>query len=153
MFLETVSLNLSHQLVIVFLTVIIPIEFITRLRLFQSHLPEDKFRHSFQGLLNPISYQGLDSESFLGRLLHYARYNMERHTLLSTLKNIDNELLDLTKQVLTKILLFGSNSCDINTNTNFLNVTVSLVYLLKDLTNSFSMKLLIVVKTKLLIQN
>ena len=56
MFLETVSLNLSHQLVIVFLTVIIPIEFITRLRLFQSHLPEDKFRHSFQGLLNPISY-------------------------------------------------------------------------------------------------
>ena len=78
---------------------------------------------------------------------------MERHTLLSTLKNIDNKLLDLTKQVMTKTLLFGSNSFDINTNTNFLNVTVSLVYLLKDLTNCFSMKLLIVVKTKLSIQN
>ena len=62
---------------------------------------------------------------------------MERHTLLSILKNIDNKHLDLTKQVLTKTLLFGSNSFNINTNANILNVTVNLVYLLKELTNRF----------------
>ena len=63
--------------------------------------------------------------------------NWERHTLMSTLKNIGNNLLDLTKPILTKTLLFGSNSFDINTNTNILNAIMNLVYLLKDLTNRF----------------
>ena len=66
---------------------------------------------------------------------------MERHTLLSTLKNIDNKLFDLTKQVLTKTLLFCSKYFYISTNTNILNATVNLVYLLKDLTNHFFNKL------------
>ena len=56
---------------------------------------------------------------------------------MSTLNNIDKILLDLTKPILTTTLLFGSNSFDINTNTNILNVTMNLVYLLKDLTNCF----------------
>ena len=111
------------------------IEFITSLRLVQSHLPEQKFKHSFQDLLKLISNCRLDIESSLLHLLDYPTYNMERLTLLSTLKNIDNKLLDLTKQVLTKTLHFGSNSFNINTNANILNVTVNLVYLLKDLAN------------------
>ena len=37
-------------------------------------------------------------------------------------KNIDN-LLGLTKSILTKTLLFSSNSIDTNTNINILNVT------------------------------
>ena len=70
-------------------------------------------------------------------LLHYPTYNWERHTLISTLKIIENNLLDLTKPILATTLLFGSNSFDININTNILNVTMNLVYLLKDLTNRF----------------
>ena len=38
---------------------------------------------------------------------------------------------------MTTILLFGSNAFDVNTNTNILNATMNLVYLLKDLTNHF----------------
>ena len=43
------------------------------------------------------------------------------------MKNTDNNLLDLTEQILTKTLLFGSNYFDINTNTNILNVTIEYV--------------------------
>ena len=64
-----------------------------------------------------------------------------------TLKNINNNLLDLTKPILTTALLFGSNSFDKNANANILNETMNLVYLLKDLTNRFSVKLMIVAET------
>ena len=64
-------------------------------------------------------------------------YNTEKHNLLSTLSNIDNKLLDLTKQILTKSVLFGSNSFEINTNANILNATENLAYLIKDLTDRF----------------
>ena len=64
-----------------------------------------------------------------------------------TLKNINNNLLDLTKPILTTVLLFGSNSFDKNANANILNETMNLVYLLKDLTNRFSVKLMIVAET------
>ena len=84
------------------------IKIITRLWLVLIHLPEHKFNHSFQDLLNPVSNCGLDIESLLLRyLLHYSKYNSESHTLLSILKNIDN-LLDLAKPILTTTLLFGS---------------------------------------------
>ena len=78
------------------------IKFITRPRLPLSHLRKHKFKHSFQDLLNPISNCGFDIESSLRYLLHYHTYNSERHTLLGTLKNIDNNLLGLSKPTLTK---------------------------------------------------
>ena len=71
----------------------------TRLRLVLSHLREHEFKYSFLDLLNPNSNCGLDIESLLGYLLHYPTYDSERDTLLSTLKNIDNNLLDLTKSI------------------------------------------------------
>ena len=49
-------------------------------------------------------------------------YITERHTLLSTIENIDNNLLDLFEPVLIKTLLFDSNSS--NANTNVLNATI-----------------------------
>ena len=106
--------------------------FITRLRLVLSHLRECKFKYSFQDLLNPTSNCELDIESPFCYLLHYST-----HTLLSTLKNIDNNFLGLTKPIFTTIPLFGSNSFDTSTYTNTLNATMNLVYLLKDLTKRF----------------
>ena len=111
------------------------IEFITRLGLVQSH--QNTNSNSFQDLLNPISICRLDIESSSCHLFHYPPLQYKKTYLLSTLKNIDNKLLDLTKRVLTKTLLFGGSSFIINTNTNILNVTVNLVYLLQDLTNRF----------------
>ena len=136
MFLETFSLHLSDHLLIVFLSHNPKaINLITRLRLVLSHLREHEFKYSFLDLLNPNSNCGLDIESLLGYLLHCPTYDSERDTLLSTLKNIDNNLLDLTKSILTTTLLFGGNSFDINNN--ILKATMNLVYLLKDLTSCF----------------
>ena len=54
-------------------------------------------------------------------------YMTERHTLLSTTENIDNNLLDLCEPVLIKTVLFGSNSFDTNANTNVHNAAIEYV--------------------------
>ena len=50
-------------------------------------------------------------------------YNDERHTLLSTIKNIDCRLLDVTETASIKTLLFVNCSVDAETNTQILNAT------------------------------
>ena len=70
-----------------------------------------------------------------------------------TLKNINNNLLDLTKPILTTVLLFGSNSFDKNANANILNETMNLVYLLKDLTSRFFSEVNDCCRNKFLIKN
>ena len=54
-------------------------------------------------------------------------YNDERHTLLSTVKNINCRLLDVTETALIKTLLFGNFSLDAQTNTHILNATIEYV--------------------------
>ena len=103
------------------------IKFITRLRLGLIHLSEHKFIHSFQDSLNPFCSCGLDIESTAHFLLHCTVYITERHTLLSTIKNIDNNLLHFCEPVLIRTLLFGSNSFDTNVNTNVLNATTECI--------------------------
>ena len=71
------------------------IKFITRLRLGLSHLREHKFKHSFQDSLNSFCSCGLNIESTAHFLLHCPTYIIEKRTLLSTLVNIDSNLLDL----------------------------------------------------------
>ena len=58
----------------------------------------------------------LDIESTAHYLLHFTTYITEWRTLLSTIENIDNNLLGLCKPVLLKTPLFGSNSFDKNAN-------------------------------------
>ena len=107
------------------------IKFITRLRLGLSHLREHKFKHSFQDSLNPICSCGLDIESTAHFLLHCLTYIIERRTLLNTLVNIDNNLVDLCEPVLIKTLLFGSNSFDSDAKTNVLNATIEYILSIK----------------------
>ena len=105
------------------------IKFITRLWLVLSHLREHKFKHNFQDSLNPFCNCGLDIESTVHYLLHCPMDLTERHILLSTVENIDDNLLDLS--VLIKTLLFGSNSFDTSANTNVLNATIKYVLFTK----------------------
>ena len=57
-------------------------------------------------------------------VLHYSVCNDKRHTLLSTIKNIDYRLLGVTENVLIKTLLFGNCSVDAHTNIHILIVTI-----------------------------
>ena len=78
------------------------IKFIKRLRLGLSHLWDHKFKHCFKDSLNSFCSCGLDMES-TAHYLHRPTYITERPTLLSTIKNIDNHLLDLSEPVLVKL--------------------------------------------------
>ena len=92
-----------------------------------SHLREHKFKHNFQGCLNPICSCGLDIESTSHFLLHCP----ERYTLLSTLNNADCKLLELTKSFLSQTLLYGNTLFDKEKKT-FLTQQLNIFYLLKD---------------------
>ena len=99
----------------------------TRLRLGFSHLREHKFKYSFQDSLNPFCSCGLDIESTADFLIHCPKYIIERRTLLSTLVNTDNNILDLCEPVLIRTLFFGCNSFVTDANTNVLNATIEYI--------------------------
>ena len=123
------------------------IKFTARLRLGLSHLREHKFKHIFKDLLYRICHCKLNIESTSYHLFHCPTYNTERNSFLSILKNIDkNNLLDLSEPILTKTLLFGSNSFDINTY-----ILLNTFHLHKELT-AFSVNLKNAVETKPLIK-
>ena len=107
------------------------IKFITRLRLGLSHLQEHKFKHSFQDSLNPFCNCSVDTESIAHYFLHCPTHITEKRTLLSTISNIKNNLLDLSEPVLIKTVLFESNSFNTNANTNVLNATIEYVLSIK----------------------
>ena len=65
-------------------------------------------------------------------------YNNERHTLLSTIKNINCKLLDVTETVLIKTLLFGNCSVDAHTHTHILNATTEYILTTKRFDKSVS---------------
>ena len=69
----------------------------------------------------------MDIKSTARYFLHCSTYITERRTLLSTIENIENNLLGLPEPVLIKTRLFGSNSFDANPNTNVLHVTIEYV--------------------------
>ena len=103
------------------------IKFLTRLRLGLSHLCEHKFKHSFQDSLNPLCKCGAEVESTSHFLLHCPLYNNDRSSLLSTIRNIDCKLLEITDSSLTQTLLYGNPSFDIITNSLILNATIDFI--------------------------
>ena len=72
---------------------------ITRLRLSLSHLREHKFKHGFHDTLNPLCSCGKYVEYTEHFLLHCPQFSNERHTLLSTLGNLNCSLLAFWKYV------------------------------------------------------
>ena len=103
------------------------IRLITRLRLELSHLREHKFKYNFQNCLNPLCSCGSNIESTSHFLLHCPIFHDKRHTLLSTLNNIDSKILESNDSYLTLTLLFGSTSLDSETNTLVLNATIDYI--------------------------
>ena len=60
-------------------------------------------------------------------LLHCPLFHGKRHTLGSTLINIDSKLLECNDSYLTQTLLFGSTSFDSETKTLVLNATINYI--------------------------
>ena len=81
----------------------------------------------FPKLLNPLCSCGLSIESTSHFLLHCPIFHDKRHTLLSTLNNIDSKILESNDSYLTQTLLFGSTSFNSETNTLDLNATIDYI--------------------------
>ena len=103
------------------------LKFVTGLRLGLSYLREHKFKHNFQDSINPLCSCSLDVESAIHYFLHCPQFTIEIHTLLNTISQIDNKLLDSDESNLIQHLLFGDPSKDTETNTEILNATVNYV--------------------------
>ena len=80
------------------------IRLIPRLRLELSHLREHKFKCIFQNCLNPFCSGGSSIESTSHFLLHCPIFHDTRHTLLSTLNNIDSKILETNDSYLAQTL-------------------------------------------------
>ena len=88
---------------------------------------QHKFNHSFQDSLNPLCNFGAEVISASHFLLHCLIYSNDRSSLLSTIRNIDCKLLEITNSSLTQTLPYGNPFFDINTNSLILNATVDLI--------------------------
>ena len=111
---------------------------VTKLRTDISRLRKHKLKHSFQDSLNPICRCSTDVESCLHFFLHWPLFQNEGLILLSIVKNIDSQLLDYSDLHLTQILLFGSKSLDVNTNSSILlTQPLTSLYPPRDLKNHF----------------
>ena len=107
----------------------IGLKLLTRLRLGVSHLNEHRFNHNFQICINPLCNCSLEVESTVHFFLHCYHYHNIRAKLLNSLEVIDTNLLELSEEQLTKVLLYGFSQLDQNQNRNILNF--SMVYIVE----------------------
>ena len=89
---------------------------LTRLRLGLSHLGDSKFRHNFQDYVSPMCYCGQDIETTTHFLLHCLNHHCARKTFLYKIYQVSGTILRQSDSTITKILLFGDNKLDFETN-------------------------------------
>ena len=83
------------------------LKFLTRLRLGLSHLNEHKFRHNFQGCLNPLCSCSLGIEDTSHYLLHCQRLTNHRIDLMNSVKSVVINFKSMTDNRKHDILLYG----------------------------------------------
>ena len=100
------------------------IKLLTRLRLGLSHLPDHKFKHSLQDLVNPIYNCGTNVETTTHCLLYCPLFPDERLILINNIRTIGNNILNLNYYRFSEVLLFGNSSFNNTKNTSIRNTTI-----------------------------
>ena len=83
------------------------IKLLTRLRLGLSHLRNHKFRHCFQGTLNPLCDCGNDTQTIKHFFLHCPSFDAPRQTPLNNIRNINEQILSHGEDQLIQTFLHG----------------------------------------------
>ena len=109
----------------------IGLKLLTRLKLSLRHLNEHRFNHNFQNCITPLCTCSLEFESTAYFFLHCHHYHNIRAKLLNSLEVIDTNLLKLSEEQLTKVLLYGFSQLDQNHNRNILNSSIKYIVKLK----------------------
>ena len=103
------------------------LKLLTRLRVGMSHLREHKFKHNFQDTLNPLCSCSLEVESTSHFFLRCQNYQNIRTALFNELQIIDNTILDMNEVNLTRLLLYGSDSFDKQTNAKVIMLSINFI--------------------------
>ena len=103
------------------------VKYITRLRIDLSHLNERRFNHNFHDCMNPLCSCGNDTESNYHFFLHCRHFTSLRAELISNLKMIDENLLRLSDDCLTNLILFGDPNYSPDDNRRILNASISFI--------------------------
>ena len=91
------------------------------MRLGLSHLGDHKFRHNFQDCVSCMCYYGQDIETTTHFLLQCPNHHCARKTLFRKINQVSGTILRQSDSKFTKILLFGVNKLDFETQ-NFTDV-------------------------------
>ena len=105
------------------------LKLLTRLRLRLSHLGDHKFRHNFQDFVSPMCYCGQDIETATHFFLHCPNHHCARKTLFDKTNKVSGTILKQSDSTITKILLFGDNKLDFETNKILLMSTIEFISL------------------------
>ena len=89
------------------------LKLLTKLQLGLSHLGGHKFRHNFQNVYHQCA---LDIETTTHFLLLCPNYHCARKTLFHKITQASRTTLRQSNSTITKVLLFGDNKLDFETN-------------------------------------
>ena len=103
------------------------LKLLTRLRLGLSHLREHKFNHNFQDTVNPLCPCSLEPESVSHFFLRCHSYTNPRKNLKNELQKIDKNILKLSDDSLTKVLLYGDAKFSSKKNSQILNCSIDYI--------------------------
>ena len=109
------------------------IKLLTRLRLGWSHLNEHRFNHKFQNCTSPKCICSFENESRTHFFLHCHFYIPIRTTLFDNLKEVVNNLQELSDQTVTEMLLYGSLNLKGNQNSQILELPLSILWIQRGL--------------------
>ena len=87
------------------------VKLLTRLRLDCSHLNKHKFRHNFNGIINPMCSCGKETETTLHYLLPCDLYSIYRLEFLNDIRALNESLKNLSEENLVKVLSYGIEDC------------------------------------------
>ena len=84
------------------------LKLLTLLRLGLSHLREHKFSHNFKDTINPLCPCSLETESISHFFLCCHLFDQIRTNLKTELCEINDSILNISEDSLTKLLLYGN---------------------------------------------
>ena len=102
---------------------------VARLRLDLSHLREHKFKHSFQGRLNPLCNCGMDIGSSTHFLLQWTSCVEGGCILMGGLSGVSPQISRVSLRLLTNTLFFRNSSYGDRTSAHVLSATIDCIRL------------------------
>ena len=101
---------------------------LTRLRLSLSHYREHKFKHNFQGTINPLCPSSLESESTIQFFLRCQNFTDLCECLMNEIIKTDSSIYTVNKKYFTKSLLYGDGRYDGKINKSIILASIKFIF-------------------------